>query len=141
MSAMSYFLVEIRMSDAGQHELERVARTLEAAQTRLRRTATATRTIVAGLTGDDGRLVCLIEATSLETVRRLVSMAFLPAARIREITHVTGTPVADPNSQTTATGGGLLRGGYPGGNLDPGVEAELVEDVVHVCLHGALGQE
>jgi hypothetical protein len=138
---MSYFLVEIRMTDGGQLELELVARTLEAAQNRLRRTATATRTIGAGLIPDDGRLVCLIEATSLETVRRLVSMAFLPAARIREITHVAGTPVADPNSPAAATGGRLLRGGYPGGNLDPGVEAELVEDVVDVGLHRAFGQE
>jgi hypothetical protein len=95
MGAMSYFLVEIRMSDAGQLELERVARTLEAAQARLRRTATATRTIVAGFTPDDGRLVCLIEATSMETVRRLVSIASLPAGRIREITHVSGTSAAD----------------------------------------------
>jgi len=141
MGAMSYFLVEIRMSDAGQLELERVARTLEAAQTRLRRTATATRTIVAGFTPEDGRLVCLIEATSLETARRLVGMAFLPAARIREITHVTGTPIADPNSPPAATGGGLLRGGYPGGDLDSGVEAELVEDVVDVGLHRALRHE
>jgi hypothetical protein len=86
---MSYFLVEVRMSDAGQLDMERAARTLDAAQTRLLRTATPTRTIVAGFTQDDGRLVCLIEATSPEAVRRLLTMALLPAGRIREITRLT----------------------------------------------------
>jgi hypothetical protein len=90
MGAMSHFLVEIRMNDAAQ--LERAARMLDAAQIRLRRRATATRTIIAGHSPDDGRLVCLIEATNLETVRRLISMAFLPPGRIREINRVTGSP-------------------------------------------------
>jgi hypothetical protein len=93
---MSYFLVEIRMAGAGQLELERAARTLEAAQTRLRKTANPTRTIIAGLTRDDGRVVCLLEATSLEMVQRLVRMALLSAVKIREVTHVTGRPIADP---------------------------------------------
>jgi hypothetical protein len=96
MGDMSYFLVEIHMSEAAQ--LERAARMLEAAQIRLLRRATATRTIIAGHSADDGRLVCLIEATDLETVRRLISMAFLPSGRIREITHVTARPKAEPNS-------------------------------------------
>lgn len=98
------------MHDAGQLELERAARMLEAAHTRLRRTATAAHTIVAGLTGDDGQLVCLIEASSLETARRLVCMALLPTGRIREITHVTSRLTADSQiSQAEPT-----RGDYPG---------------------------
>jgi hypothetical protein len=96
MGAMSYFLVEIRMTDAGPLELERVTRTLEIAQARLRRKATPTRTIVAGFTPDDGRLVCLMEATSLDAVRHLVSIAFLPAGRVREITQVCGRSPAVP---------------------------------------------
>jgi hypothetical protein len=115
------------MADAGVPELERAVRMLEAAQTRMRGTATVTRPIIAGLSREDGRLVCLIEATSLESARRLVSVALLPPGRIREITHLAGTH--------------LLGSRHPGGNVDPGVESELVEDVVDVGLDGALGQE
>ena len=115
------------MADAGVPELERAVRMLEAAQTRTRGTATVTRTIIAGLSREDGRLVCLIEATSLESARRLFAVALLPGGRIREITLV-----AD---------GRLLLRGHPGGDVDPRVEAELVEDVVDVGLDGALGQE
>jgi hypothetical protein len=90
MDAMSHFLVEIRMNDAAQ--LERAARMLDAAQIRLRRRGTATRMIIAGRSPDDGQLVCFIEASDLETVRRLISMAFLPPGRIREITPVISSP-------------------------------------------------
>jgi hypothetical protein len=113
------------MADAGQLELERAMRMLEAAQLRMR--AALTRTILAGFSPEDGRLVCLIEATSLDTARRLVGLALLPPARIREITHLAGTH--------------LLGSRNPGGDADPGVEAELVQDVVDVGLDGALGQE
>jgi hypothetical protein len=122
---MPNFLIEVHMADAGELELERAVRMLEAAQARMRGTATVTRTIIAGLSRDDGRLVCLIEAASLESARRLVSAALLPTARIREITHLAGTH--------------LLGSRHPGGNVDPGVESELVEDVVDVGLDGALG--
>lgn len=115
------------MADAGALELERAVRMLEAAQTRMRGTAMGTRTIITGLSREDGRLVCLIEATSLESARRVVSVALLPPGRIREITHLAGTP--------------LLGSRYPRGDVDPGVESELVEDVVDVGLDGALGQE
>jgi hypothetical protein len=124
---MPNFLIEVHMADAGALELERAVRMLEAAQTRMRGTATVTRTIIAGLSREDGRLVCLIEATSLESARRLVSVALLPPGRIREITHLAGTH--------------LLGSRHPGGDVDPGVESELVEDVVDVGLDGALGQE
>ena len=115
------------MADAGALELERAVRMLEAAQTRTRGTDTVTRTIIAGISREDGRLVCLIEATSLESARRLVSVALLPPGRIREITHLAGTH--------------LLGGRHPGGDVDPGVESELVEDVVDVGLDRPFGQE
>jgi hypothetical protein len=124
---MSVFLIEVHMAGAGEPELERAMRMLDAAQNRMRRTATVTRTILAGLSREDGRLVCLIEATSLDAARRLVSLALLPAGRIREITHLAGTH--------------LLGRRHPRGDVDPGVESELVEDVVDVGLDGALGQE
>jgi hypothetical protein len=114
------------MAGAGELELERAVRMLDAAQARMREAATVTRTIMAGLSREDGRLVCLIEATGLESARRLVSLALLPAGRIREITHLAGA---------------ARLGGDPRGDVDPGVEAELVEDVVDVGLYGALGQE
>jgi hypothetical protein len=123
---MSHFLVEVLMQGAGRLELERAVRMLEAAQSRSGRMPSVTRAIAAGYSREDGRLVCLIEATSLESARRLVSLALLPAGRIREITHLAGTD---------------LLGSHPGGDVDPGVEPELVEDVVDVGLDGALGQE
>lgn len=84
------------MNDAGRLELELAARTLDSAQARLRRGATAARTVLAGVTYLDGRLVCLIEAPSLEVVRRLVALALLPAGRIREITRVDLPRQPDP---------------------------------------------
>jgi hypothetical protein len=115
------------MADAGELELERAVRMLEAAQNRMRGTTTVTRAIIAGLSREDGRVVCLIEAPTMESARRVVSVALLPPGRIREITHLAGTH--------------LLGGRHPGGDVDPGVESELVEDVVDVGLDGALGQE
>ena len=106
ISSVSVFLIEIHMADAGELEVERAARMLDAAQIRMRGSPTVTR--------------------SLESARRLVRMALLPAGRIREITHPAGT---------------LLLGSHPGGDVDPGVESELVQDVVDVGLDGALGQE
>jgi len=127
VGTVSYFLIEVHLSNAGQLELERAARMLEAAGTRLRGSATLPRTISAGLSREDSRLVCLIEASSLDAARRLVRAALLPPGRIREITPVSGTP--------------LLGSRHPRCDVDPGVEPELVEDVVDVSLDGALGQE
>jgi hypothetical protein len=124
---MPYFLVEVHMHDAGQLELERAVRMLEAAQSRSVGTETLTPTVIAGFSREDGRLVCLIDAASLASARRLVGVALLPAGRIREITPVTGRRLLDAR--------------HPGGDVDPGVEPELVEDVVDVGLDGALRQE
>jgi hypothetical protein len=125
--AMPHFLVEVHITDAGELELERAVRMLEAAQDRLRGSATANRPIIAGISRSDGRLVCLIEATSLESARRTVALALLPPGRIREIEQITGRR--------------LLGSGHPGGDVDPGAETELVEDVVDVGFHGPLADE
>jgi hypothetical protein len=115
------------MKEAGRRELERVRRLLDAAQSRLRTTAAVTRLVGAGLSREDGRLLCLNEPSSPEMARRMVSLALLAAGRAREITLLAGRR--------------LLGGRDPGGDVDPGVEAELVEDVVDVGLDGALGEE
>ena len=124
---MSYYLVEIHMKEARRRELERVRRLLDAAQSRMRARAGRTRLVGAGLSREDGRLLCLIEASSPELARHMVSLALLPAGRPREITLLAERR--------------LLGAGDPGGDVDPGVEAELVEDVVDVGLDGALGEE
>jgi Protein of unknown function (DUF4242) len=95
MNTMPYFLIEVPMSEPGPLELERATRTLHAAQARLLRSRTATHLVITGITADDGRLVCLIEAPDLEAVRHLVTLALLPAARIRQVTHLTRGPGAD----------------------------------------------
>lgn len=124
---VSYFLIDVHMAGARRLDLARAVRMLEAAATRLRGSATVTRTILTGLSRDDGRLVCLIEATSLDSARRLLRAALLPPGRIRDITPVAGSH--------------LLGSRHPRGDVDPGVESELVEDVVDVGLDGALGEE
>lgn len=115
------------MAGAGAFELERATRMLVAAQSRIRGQASFARTMFAGFCRGDGRLVYLVEAASLESARRLVSLALLPPARIRELTNLTDAH--------------LLGGRDPRGDADSGVEAELVEDVVDVGLDGPLGQE
>ncbi len=121
---MPHFLVEVHLSDADEPELARALRMLEAAQVR---EGAVARPIVAGISRVDGRLICVIEATTLEAARRTVAGALLPPGRIREIAPVAGS--------------GLPRGRHPRGDVDAGAEAELVQDVVHVRLDRPLGQE
>jgi hypothetical protein len=124
---MPTFLVDVPMVEAGLLELERAMRMLDAAQARMAASMSATRTILAGFDREDGRLVCLIEAANLESARRMMGLAMLPPGRIREISDVAGE--------------GLLGGRHPGGDAHPGVETELVEDVVDVGFNRPLGQE
>ena len=126
-AAMPHFLVEVHMTNAGDLELERAVRMLEAAQDRVGEPATATRPLIAGISRVDGRLICLIEATTLAAARRTVAVALLPPGRIREITQIAGSP--------------LLGTRDPRGDADARTEAELVEDVGDVRLDGALGQK
>jgi hypothetical protein len=95
MSSMPYFLVEIPMNDPGGVELQRATRTFGAAQARLPSSPNATRMLLAGVTPDDGRLVCLIEAPGLDEARHLVSLALLPAGRIREVIHLSCAAAAE----------------------------------------------
>ncbi len=115
------------MTNAGDLELERAVRMLDVAQNRLREEAAVPHPVIAGISRQDGRLICLIEAATLAAARRTVAVALLPPGRIREIAHITGRR--------------LLGARHPRGDADTGVEAELVEDVVDVRLHGPLGQE
>ena len=124
---MPHFLVEIHMSNAGEPELERAVRMLEAAQDRLGEGARVARPIVAGISREDGRLICLIEATTLAAARRTVAVALLPHGRIREVARISGAR--------------LLGARNPRGDADAVAEAELVEDVVDVRLDGPLGEE
>ena len=124
---VSIFLIEIHMAGAAELELERALRMLDAAQTRIGGSAHIPRRIMVGFSREDGRLICLMEATSLASARRLVSLALLPAGRVREITHIAGEH--------------LLGGRHPGCDIDPRVESELVEDVVDVGFDRAFGQE
>jgi hypothetical protein len=127
IAAMPKYMVEIHMPDAGELELDRAMRMLEAAQARVRRTTNVTCAITATYLREDGRLFFVIEAPNRDSARRLVSLALLPVGRIRQIRHLAGSQ--------------LLGGRHPGGDVHPGVESELVEDVVDVGLDGALGQE
>ena len=123
---MPTYLIEIHMGDVGEPELERAVRMLDAAHRRLQGSATGRRQAIAGVSREDGRLICLVEAPSHDEAQRLVDVALLPNARIREITEL---------------GGARLLGSHPRGDVDPGVDTELVEDVVDVRLDGPLGQE
>ncbi len=125
IDAMSLFLIEVHLPNAGKAALERAARMLEAAQARMPGVATVT--VMAGLTHEDAWLVCLTEVTTAEAARRLGTLALLPPPRIREITYLAGTPLASNR--------------YPRGDVHPGIEPELVEDVVDVGLNGALRKE
>ena len=124
---MAHFVVEIYIADAGHLVLKRASRMLEAAQFRLRTAGTVTRTIMASHSREDDRLLYVIEAGNPDAVRRLFAVALMPAGRIREITLIAS--------------GRLSAARHPGGDVDPGFEPELVEDVVDVGLNGPLGQE
>ena len=78
------------MADAEDREFDRAVRMLNAARTRLLEAGTKTRTTIVGLSREDGRLVCLVDARDLQSARRLVSVALLPGGRTREITNLAG---------------------------------------------------
>src|SRR3954452_23912713 len=123
---MPTYLIEIHMGDAGDRELELAVRMLTAAQARVDGSMAGARGVIAGVSRQDGRLVSLTDPPSLEAAHRLVGIALLPSARVREISRFAGAH---------------LPGRHPGRDVDPGVEAELVEDVVDVGLDGPLRQE
>jgi hypothetical protein len=130
---MNYFLVEIPLQQPDGMDIGRATRTLHAAQARLSHSAITVRPLAAGVTSGDGRLVCLMEAGAAEQVRSLVSLALLPAGRIREVLRV---PLIRGDRFPSAIG--WLN---PGADLAPRVDTELVEDVVEVRFDGPLGDE
>ena len=85
---MSHFLVEIPVPQSEPVDIERAAQTLRAARGRLCARATAISLVVAGVTIEDARLVCFMEADSAEAVQALVSLALLPGSRIRRLLSV-----------------------------------------------------
>ena len=123
---MPIYLTEVHLATASEHELERAVRMLDAAMDRMPESLHPTRTVFAGHSREDGRLVCLIEAASIEAARRLVSLALLPPGRLREITQLSGPP---------------LLGRHPRGDPDRGADPEFVADVVDVSFDRSLGQE
>jgi hypothetical protein len=130
---ISYFFVEIPAPRSDGIDLERAARTLVAAQSRLSDSSLAVRSLVAGVTSDGGRLVCLVEAEAVEVVRSLVALALLPAGRIREVLHL-----ALPGGTCGPSDG---EGPGPVADLAPGADPELFQDVVDAGFHGSLGEE
>jgi hypothetical protein len=88
--------------------------------------------MIAAVIEDNGRLVCLIEASSIHAVRRLVALALLPSGRIHEVSHL---------DAPRASGAPPDPGSDPGSDLGPGFESKLVEDVVDTGLDGSLGDE
>jgi len=130
---MSYFLVEIPVPQSDRVDVDRAVRTLPAAQSRLSERAIAVRPLIAGVTDDRGWIVLLTEAVTIEAARSLVSLALLPAGRIREVRYL-----ALPGAGCSLSED---RGPEPGANLAPRADAELVEDVVDMRFHGSLGDE
>jgi hypothetical protein len=130
---MNYFLVEIPVPQSERADLHRAMRTLRAAQARLREKTIPVRPLLAGVTDDEAWLVFLIEAVTIEAVRSLVSLALLPAGRIREVLHLTL-----PGPISGASNG---LGPEPGADLAPRVDTELVQNVVDMRFHGSLGDE
>jgi hypothetical protein len=89
---MPIYLTEVHLATASEHELERAVRMLDAAMDRMPESVRPTRTVFVGHSREDGRLICLIEAASVDAARRLVSLALLPPGRFREITQLSGPP-------------------------------------------------
>lgn len=131
-----YYLVEIPVLETSKLEVERAMRTLRAAGFRLAETASAPRVLLAGMAAGEGRLLCIVEACSTQTVRRLVALGLLPDARVRMLTDLLAS---GPSSERL--GSGSVGGRGPSCDSCSGVETEFVQDVADVGLHGPFGEE
>ena len=136
VGTVRHYLVEIPVRETSEVELGRASRTLRAAESRLRRRPNAPRLVATAVAKDDGRLLCLVEAGGADEAQGLVALALLPEARIRELSLL--DPPVEPGDAMECRS---LGGRDPGCDLRPGAETQLVEDVAHVSLHGALRKE
>ena len=93
---MTCFLVEIPMPERDGLGIVRAMRTLASAQARLSAGARPVRLVRAGLCAEERRLVCVFQAAAASHVRDLVALAFLPAARVREVSAVDLSGGTDP---------------------------------------------
>ena len=89
---MSVFMVErslkgISMDDLGGAQKAAIAKAEE-----MRKTGTEVRYIRSTFTPDDGKCMCLFEADSSETVRKLNDDAGLPYSRVVEACDLTPAP-------------------------------------------------
>ena len=124
---MPSFVVALNLKGGRGPELVRAARMLDAAGARSSATATVTVRSFRGRGGEGVRHVCLIGAEGIEAAQHLMSVALVPHGPIRAISD--------------GARDRLLRARHPGGDVDPRLEPELVEDVVDVGLDRSLGQE
>lgn len=82
LKRMGCFLVGISVPQWDAVDIERAKRTLLAAESRI---SEADSPRVTAVTHDDGRLICMVEAASVDAVRRLTALALLPAGRVQEV--------------------------------------------------------
>ena len=123
---MRHYLAEVRLRVRAGTDISWIAQSLEAACRRFEGDKPTRQILSAVYVSDEGRLSCILGADSHEAVHQLLEIALLPAARVYEVAEVLG-------------GTRLLR--HPAGDLDPGVDSEVVEDVGHMRLDRPLRQE
>ena len=120
------YMAEVRLKVRAGTDISWIGQSLDAACRRLDGLSPGRRILSAVYVQADGRLSCILSAASREDVHRLLEIALLPSATVYEVVDV-------------LTGTHLLR--HPAGDLDPGVDPEVVEDVGHVRLDSPLRQE
>ncbi len=125
---MPRYLVEIPLPHSDVRTAHRASITVASAQSRLARLGVGTRSLIGGYV-EDHRLVLVVDAASGGDVDRMVALALLPRARVREVTAI---PVRDGGRSS-----GIVSQ-QPACDLRPGVDAELVEDMRDVRLDGPL---
>ena len=108
------FLAEVRLQLRAGTDTTWIGESLDAACRRLDGEIQSAGYVIA-----DGRLSCIVRAAGREAVLRLREIALLPSARVYEVVEVLG---------------GTPRLRHPAGDLDPGVDAQVVEDVRDVRL-------
>ena len=119
-------MAEVRLLVRAGTDISWIGRSLDAACRRSDGVNPTRQLLSAVYVLDDSRLSCIVRADSQEEVHRLLEIALLPLARVYEVVEM-------------LSGTRLLR--HPTGDLDPGIDSEVVEDVGHVRLYSPLRQE